>query len=170
MGQENFYLSTARLDPLKRVGSIIKAFKKLTDKKLLVVSDGIEKTRLKKLAANSPNISILGRVDEAKLLRLIGTCIATIYVPDDEDFGMSPIESMAAGKPVIGVSQGGILETVIPGQTGILISPDANPYDIASAVMELDSAKARTMRIFCEKRASEFGLDIFIKKIKRTMQ
>ena len=43
---------------------------------------------------------------------LIGQCIATIYIPDHEDFGMTPVESMATGKPVIGVQEGGVLETI----------------------------------------------------------
>lgn len=165
-GQEDFYLSTARLDPLKRVDAIIRAFKQLPQKKLVVVSGGSELHTLKNLAAGSPGITILGMVTEETLQKLLSTCIATIYVPEDEDFGMSPVESMAAGKPVIGVAQGGILETVIHGQTGTLISPEAFPPEIARAVMDLSGQKAERMRSNCEKRAAGFDLDIFIKRIK----
>ncbi len=50
--------------------------------------------------------------------RWVGGARAVIYLPVDEDFGMSPVEAMAAGKPVIGVAEGGLLETVLPGETG----------------------------------------------------
>ena len=107
-----FYLSTARLDPLKRVDLIVKAFKGMADKRLVVVSGGADMPKIKKIAERTSNIEVLGWVDDEKLCDLMGRCIATIYIPRDEDFGISPVESMAAGKPVIGVQEGGLLETV----------------------------------------------------------
>ena len=114
--QDNYYLSTARLDPLKRVNLIVKAFERMPNKRLLVVSDGREMTEIKRIAETTKNIEILGRVGEERLRDLMGRCIATIYIPRDEDFGISPVESMAAGKPVIGVREGGLLETVGEGR------------------------------------------------------
>ena len=114
----NFYLSTARLDPMKRVDLIVKAFKKMPDKRLVVVSGGADMPRIKQIAEESPNIEVLGWISEAQLCDLMGRCIATIYIPRDEDFGISPVESMAAGKPVIGVQEGGLLETVGGGRAG----------------------------------------------------
>ena len=108
----DFYLSTARLDPMKRVDLIVKAFKKMPDKRLVVVSGGADMPGIKQIAEESPNIEVLGWISETRLCDLMGRCIATIYIPRDEDFGISPVESMAAGKPVIGVQEGGLLETV----------------------------------------------------------
>ncbi|MBT3720054.1 glycosyltransferase, partial [archaeon] len=105
--QKKYYLSAARLDRIKRIDLIIKAFKKMPDKKLVVVSDGPEKKRLKKLANNCLNITFLGYIDEEKLMKLYGECIATIYLSYKEDFGMVPIEGMAAGKPCIATNEGG---------------------------------------------------------------
>jgi len=107
-----FYLSTARLDSLKRVDLIVKAFKEMPDKRLVVVSGGADMPKIKKIAEGAPNIEVLGWIGEEHLCDLMGRCIATIYIPRDEDFGISPVESMAAGKPVIGVQEGGLLETV----------------------------------------------------------
>jgi glycosyltransferase involved in cell wall biosynthesis len=112
MEEGDFYLSTARVDPLKRVGLIVKAFKEMPDKRLVVVSGGADLPGIRRIAEGSLNIEILGWVDETTLTELMGRCIATIYIPRDEDFGISPVESMAAGKPVIGVQEGALLETI----------------------------------------------------------
>ena len=112
INQGNYYLSTARLDPMKRVDLIVKAFKKMPNKRLLVVSEGVDMPKIKRIAEKARNIEMLGRLGEEHLCELIGRCIATICIPRDEDFGISPVESMAAGKPVIGVQEGGLLETV----------------------------------------------------------
>ncbi len=111
----DFYLSTARLDPLKRVDLIVKGFKEMSDKRLVVISGGADMSRIKKIAQGALNIEVLGWVGDEQLFDLMGRCIATIYIPRDEDFGISPVESMAAGKPVIGVQEGGLLETVGEG-------------------------------------------------------
>ena len=116
LDQQDFFLSTARLDPLKRVDLIVEAFLKMPKKNLVVVSGGSEIHKIKETAERGKNIQVLGWVGEEKLQDLTGKCIATVYIPRDEDFGMSPVESMAAGKPVIGVQEGGLLETVGEGR------------------------------------------------------
>jgi len=85
-------------------------------KNLVVVSGGSEIHKIEEAAERAKNIQVLGWVDEEKLQDLTGKCIATIYIPTDEDFRISPVESMAAGKPVIGVKEGGLLETVGEGR------------------------------------------------------
>lgn len=170
LGQKNYYLSTARPDFLKRVDIIISAFQKMPDQHLIVVSGGNELERLRNMAQDTTNIHILGWVTENKLKQLIGNCIATIYIPKDEDFGLSPVESMAAGKPVIGVAEGGLLETVIEGETGILISPSNCSDDLVSslidAIRQMSPGNAQEMRRSCEIQASKFQTEIFLDKIK----
>ncbi len=134
LGQGDYYLSTARLTPLKRVGAIIEAFRTMPEKKLLVASGGEDLDHLVARAAGAANIQFTGWIDDEQLRGLVGTAIATLYVPRDEDFGMSPIESMSAGKPVIGVAEGGLLETILDGETGYLVSTDFNPSILAAAV------------------------------------
>ena len=161
-GQQGYYLSTARLTPLKRVDRIVEAFLRMPDKKLVVASQGEEFDRLKLLAGDAKNITFLGWVSEADLRRLIGEAIATIYVPVNEDFGMSPVESMAAGKPCIGVAEGGLLETVLDGETGLLLRPDFTVDDLVEAVHRLNTGRAMSMRHACEARATLFRRRAFV--------
>jgi glycosyltransferase involved in cell wall biosynthesis len=97
---------------------------------------------------------------------LVGNCIATIYIPIDEDFGMSPVESMAAGKPVVGVSEGGVLETVINGQTGVLMQNRLRIADVIDGVRRLDAKTALRMRPVCEGRAEVFSKARFSQRLK----
>ena len=166
LGQEEYYLSFARLDPLKRVDILIRAFSEMTDKRLIVASTGSEMETLKKLAAGKKNIRFVGAVDDNALTDLVGKSIATLYIPREEDFGISPVESMAAGKPVLGVAEGGLLETIVPGETGILVSSDPSPEDIINAVQELTPKRALAMRPSCEQRAREFSKEIFLDKMR----
>lgn len=166
VGQGDFYLSTARLTPLKRVDRIVEAFLKMPQHKLVVASGGSEIARLRSMAEDAKNIVFLDWVSEQDLRDLVGRCIATIYVPVDEDFGMSPVESMAAGKPVIGVAEGGLRETIVAGETGALLPPDFTTSDVASAVSVLTPTTAATMRGACEARAQMFTKAKFVSNLR----
>ncbi len=165
-GQEDYYLSFARLDPLKRVDLIVKAFTRMPDKRLIIASSGPELEKLKHLAEGHRNISFTGLVGEDQLIQLMGQAIATIYIPKDEDFGMSAVESMAAGKPVLGVAEGGLLETIVHDETGILIESNPSPENIVAAVEKLNAKQALSMRPACEKQAAKFSQDIFLDKMR----
>jgi glycosyltransferase involved in cell wall biosynthesis len=169
LGQEDFYLSTARLDGLKRVDRIVEAFKQMPEKNLVVISGGPDLEKIQKTAAGYPNISIRGWVSESCLERLIGTCIATIYVPVDEDFGMSPVESMAAGKPCIGVREGGLKETIVHGETGCLC-PDATVDEIVRAVAYISPERACRMREACTARSEQFSERVFVRNLKEAIR
>jgi glycosyltransferase involved in cell wall biosynthesis len=177
LGQDGFYLSTARVEPYKRVELIVRAFTQMPDKRLVVAGGGSDLNMVRQLAGDSPNIRFVGWCKPAQMRELVGNCIATIYLPIDEDFGMSPVESMAAGKPVIGVAQGGLLETVVHGQTGWLVAPDdldgGGPGAVASiaeAVGRIDARTAQTMRISCEERSRQFGQDVFNRGLAVVME
>ena len=161
-GQGGYYLSTARLERYKRVDLIIDAFRRMPEKRLVIVSGGSDSIRLKRLAAGADNIQFMGWVDNAVMQKLIGQAIATLYIAKNEDFGISPVESMAAGKPVIGVREGGLLETVIHDETGLLLPPDPEVEHIIAAVQELTAQRAAQMRLLCEARARLFHRDIFM--------
>ncbi len=169
-GQEGYYLSTARLEDFKRVDAIVRAFLKTPDKTLVVASGGGRLNRLKEMARNAANITFTGWVGEKELRRLMGGAIATIYIPMDEDFGMSPVESMAAGKPVICVREGGLLETVVHGETGLFIEPGPLEEGVVDAVRRLDARTARTMRRACEKRARRFSLETFVTEMRAILR
>ena len=169
LGQEDYYLSTARLTPYKRVDLIIRAFSKMPKKHLIISSTGPDEARLKKLAEGYDNIQFTGDINDQELQKLIGNSIATIYVPQDEDFGMSPVESMAAGKPVIGSGEGGLLETIIHGKTGLLSNPNPSPDSLVQAIQEMTKNKALSMRSACEQRAMAFCKESFIKKMREVI-
>jgi glycosyltransferase involved in cell wall biosynthesis len=164
-----YYLSTARLDGLKRVDRIIDAFSQMPDKRLIVVSGGREERRLRERASNAANIAFTGWVSDARLRELIGRCIATIYVPTDEDFGISPVESMAAGKPVIGVREGGLRETVLHERTGWLLDPRLEIGDLIAAVRACTAERARPMRAACERQAQLFSDEVFQERLLATL-
>lgn len=165
LGDDGYYLSMARHDALKRVDRIISAFRQMPDKRLVVTSDGPETRRLHQLACAAPNITFTGPVSDETLRELVGRSTATVYVPEDEDFGMSAIESMSAGKPVIGVNEGGLAESVLHERTGLLVQADPSADDIISAVLQLGPGRAASMRLACRDRAEQFSSTRFIRQM-----
>lgn len=170
LGQEGFYLSTARVDQLKRVEIIVEAFLGMPDKQLVVVSGGSELERVTTMAQGRENIRILGWVDQDTLRQLTGSCLATIYIPRDEDFGISPVESMAAGKPVIGVAEGGLLETVLENRTGFLLPANPTAHQVSEAVAAMTPEKALSMRGACEAQAKRFDEAVFRRKMRQVVE
>lgn len=158
----DYFLSTARLEPLKRVDKFVLAFRKMPHEKLVIASGGSEMERLKRLAEGAQNIEFTGWLGNAAMQKLVGEARATLYAPVDEDFGMSPVESMAAAKPVIGVAEGGLLETVLHGETGHLMPAGFTVDDVCNAVNAMTPAKALSMRSACTQRARQFSTESFL--------
>jgi glycosyltransferase involved in cell wall biosynthesis len=102
--------------------------------------------------------------DDSRLRELIRGAKATIYVPVDEDFGMSPVESMACGTPVIGVNDGGLKESIIDGVTGILIDAKCSPSDIQQAIQDLPNKNISESS--CVQRGHDFSLLTFTEKLR----
>jgi glycosyltransferase involved in cell wall biosynthesis len=162
-----YYLSSARLDPIKRIDLIIQAFKKMPDKRLIILSDGSEREKLEQEAKGSKNISFVGSVSEKELVSLYGSCIATIFMSYKEDLGMVALESMAAGKPAICRNEGGYKETIIDGKTGFLVDSPEDIANIISTVKRMTPQKASSMRKDCEDRAKLFSEEVFLKKLDK---
>ncbi|MFA6514421.1 MAG: glycosyltransferase [Patescibacteria group bacterium] len=117
--EDRYFLIGCRLAPYKRVDIVIEAFKKLgADYKLKIFGDGVDLERLKNMVGESSNIEFLGRVSESEKANLFSNAQAFIN-PQEEDFGITVVESMAAGRPVIAYQKGGATETVIEGKTGL---------------------------------------------------
>ena len=107
---EDFYFTAGGLRPNKRVDMQIRAFAG-TGQKLVIAGGGPEREKLEKLAVRSgADVEFLGRVSEDKLVNMYSRCKAFIFSAIDEDFGMTPLEAMASGKPVLCVNEGGPLE------------------------------------------------------------
>lgn len=137
--KKEYFLSFARLSSIKRVDRIVEAFQGLPDEKLIITygKNDPEKAKITGMIQGYPNIEMILSPDDIQLRDLIRGAKATIYVPVDEDFGMSPVESMACGTPVIGVNDGGLKESIIDGTTGILIDPRCFPDDIRNAALQI---------------------------------
>ena len=122
-----FFLSVGRLTYSKRVDLAIEACNRLK-LPLKIVGTGKEEESLKKLASqgqalrskNSEKVEFLGSVTDEELGKLYAGAKALIFCALDEDFGMVPVEAMAHGTPVIALAQGGVVETVVDGKTGVL--------------------------------------------------
>ncbi len=111
---ENYFVAGGRLVPYKRIDLVVKVFNRLNIP-LKIFGIGPELKLLKKIAKR--NIQFLGKISEEEKRRLLARAQAFIH-PQMEDFGITPIEAMAAGRPVIAYGQGGATETVIPEETG----------------------------------------------------
>jgi glycosyltransferase involved in cell wall biosynthesis len=106
----DFYLVVSALVPYKRIDLAVLAAGAL-GRRLLVVGTGPEEVRLRALAG--PTVEFLGRRSDADVARLYRACRAVLF-PGCEDFGIVPLEAMAAGRPVIALKAGGALETIVP--------------------------------------------------------
>lgn len=115
MKSEDFYLVVSRLVPYKKIDLVVEAFTEL-GLPLKVIGDGSEYKRITQLAGS--NIELLGRVDDEAVLDYMSRCKAFLF-PGEEDFGITPIEAQACGKPVLAYGKGGVLETVVEGKTGV---------------------------------------------------
>lgn len=156
--RENFYLAVGRLTPYKRFDLIIDAFNKL-HLPLKIVGTGISYNKLAQMA--NPNIEFLGRISDERLRELYSKAKAFVF-PQVEDFGITPIEAMASGCPVIAYSKGGALETVIEKKTGVFFN-EQNPLSLQGAVEKFETIKFDHDAI--RKHAENFDQKIFNEKI-----
>lgn len=155
----DYYLVLGRQIAYKRTDLVVECFNKL-DRPLKIIGDGPELTRLQATAA-SKKIQFFGRISDEQVTHLLLGCKALIF-PQEEDFGIVPLEAMAAGKGVIAYGVGGGGESVIDGKTGVLFDQQT--------VSSLRHAIERyeTMNIdpaICRARAAEFSEERFAKEI-----
>jgi len=114
--RQPFYLTVSRLVPYKRVDLIIEAFARTPNRKLVVIGDGSEASRLRSKATS--NIAMLGHQPVEVIREHMQRARAFIFAAE-EDFGIAPVEAQACGTPVIAFGKGGVTETVIDGETGV---------------------------------------------------
>lgn len=156
---EDFYLAGGRLIPYKRLRLAVEAFNAL-GLPLKIFGDGRDRCALEKLAR--PNIEFVGRVSEQERRELFARCRAFIF-PGIEDFGITPLEAMAAGRPVIAYGAGGALETVIDGITGRFFrQSSAAALAAAVALSRCDRYDAGTIR----RHAEQFGQTVFLERMR----
>lgn len=110
----DYFLALSRFAPYKRLDLAIQACNKLS-LPLVVIGGGRDEKRLKAMAG--PTIRFLGRLPDAEVLQYIAHCRAFLF-PGEEDFGITPLEAQASGRPVIAYGAGGALASVVDGITG----------------------------------------------------
>jgi glycosyltransferase involved in cell wall biosynthesis len=130
---EDYYLIVSELVAYKRVDAAVRVFSQ-SGRRLKIAGDGPEFAALKRLAA--PNIEFCGRFTDGELRELFARCRAFL-MPGEEDFGITAVEALASGKPVIALGIGGALETV-PGFGGILYR-NASDEGLRNAIAQWDA-------------------------------
>lgn len=156
---DDFYLIVSRLIPYKRIDLAVQACTRL-GKRLIIVGDGRDRASLETLAG--PSIEFKGRLADADVADLMAKCRAFLF-PGFEDFGIAPVEAQAAGRPVIAFGQGGALDTVSEGQTGLFFR-EQSVEALAETIeqfegLSFDPAVARTNaeRFSVERFKRELG-------------
>ena len=151
-----YYLIVSRLFPHKNIDIAIDAFNKL-GYKLVIIGDGPAKNDLKKMAGK--NIKILGYKKDAEVMDYYRNCKAFI-MPQEEDFGLTPLEAMSFGKPVLALRKGGALETVVENITGEFFD-DPIPEALADGVRRLNENYSNYSPLVIQKWAEKFSRDRF---------
>lgn len=171
--RDDVYVSLCRLVPNKRVDVVVEAFNR-TGLPLVVLGDGPERRRLEAMAG--PAIRFLGRLSDPETAAWLERARAYVYA-GLEDFGIAPVEAMAAGAPVIAFGQGGVLDSVRclreeePGPTGLLF-PEQSPASLAAALEYFEAGRLwRSLPPEGQRQWAEgFSPDIFRQRMQTLLE
>ena len=159
--REDFYVTASRMVPYKRIDLIVEAFVGMPQRRLLVIGDGPEASRIR--SKTGPNVVFLGEQPFSVLRDHLRRARAFVFAAE-EDFGIAPLEAQACGTPVIAYGKGGALET-IRGQdsaepTGIHF-PEQTVSSLKAAVEEFERNHARFTATACRENARRFSSERF---------
>ena len=165
--KEDFYLTASRIVPYKQIPLIIEAFAMLPDKRLVVIGDGPELEKCRKIATS--NVQVLGWQPFEQLRDYMQRAAAFIFAAE-EDFGIAPLEAQACGTPVIAYGKGAALETIRPPQmdrpTGLFFE-EQSPRAIAEAVRSFEKQRQRFAPAACRENALRFSAERFRAEFQR---
>jgi len=156
----DYFLIVSALMRYKRVDIAVDAFSQM-GLQLKVVGDGEEAGLLRRMAG--PSVQFLGRLPDAKIADLYANCRAFVFTAD-EDFGITPLEAMASGRPVIAYRAGGALETVVGGRTGVFFDCQS-PESLAEVIRATDFSAFNPVEI--RNHAEQFGVPAFTENLHR---
>ena len=159
---ENYFLIVSQLTNYKRIDLAISVFNKLR-RRLVIVGDGPQRKFLEDIAG--PTVELLGWRSNSEIAELLKSCRGFIF-PGEDDFGIAPVEAMAAGKPVLAFGKGGATETVIPKQTGILF-PEQTPESLENGLAELFANEKKFQPMKIRSQAKKFARGEFEKKMEK---
>jgi len=160
--KDDYYLTVSRFVPYKKIDLIVEAFTKLPDKKLIVIGNGPDRNKIRKLATK--NIEIIDFQPFESLKKYMQKAKAFLFAAE-EDFGITIVEAQACGTPVIAYRVGGASETVIDGKTGILYD-EQNAASLISAIQKFESKNDFDLQAI-SNHAQSFSRNNFEKNIKQ---
>ncbi len=160
----NYYLMVGAFAPNKRVDIAIEAFNRLR-LPLWIVGSGQDQKRLQSLAGST--IKFLGHLDNDEIDRLYAECKAFVF-PGLEDFGITPLEAMASGAPVVAYGLGGVLDSIVPGETGIFFEPQT-PDALVEAIQKIEQGQIQWNEKDCRARAQIFSRPRFQAEMVRSI-
>lgn len=165
--KQEYYLASSRLVAYKKIDTIIEAFNKMPDKKLVVIGGGPNLEAYRKLAKD--NVTVMGYQPFDVLKEKMQHAKAFVFAAD-EDFGMIPIEAQSCGTPVIAYGHGGSLETVNGGKTGLFFN-EQTPEAIVEAVNKFESMGSQPFApADCRQWAEGFSEERFKREIKEFVE
>ena len=161
-----YVLCVARLLPYKNVDIVIDAVRRTGAVHLVVVGDGPDRARLEELAGGDSRIHLVGRVTDAELRWLYRNCWALVAA-SFEDYGLSPLEAATFGRPTLALRDGGFLDTVDEGTTGIFFD-EPTSASVAGALDALPTRAWDEPRI--RGHADRFDADHFVRRLRAVVE
>ncbi|MCU1339985.1 MAG: glycosyl transferase, group 1 [Bryobacterales bacterium] len=164
--QEDYFLVVSELVQYKRLDYAVRAFAR-NGRRLRIAGDGPEYRRLKQQAGG--NVEFCGRVSEADLRELYAFCRAFL-LPGEEDFGISAVEALASGKPVIALGRGGALETVpVHPPLGGVLYDETSEDSLNRALADFEAVEAQIRPEDLQAWAAQFSEQRFQEKMRRIL-
>jgi glycosyltransferase involved in cell wall biosynthesis len=159
--KEDFYVTTSRLVPYKRIGLIVEAFSRLPDRRLIVIGDGPDFVRVRHQAG--PNVRLLGHQSAESVRSHLQHARAFVFAAL-EDFGIAPVEAQACGTPVIAYGKGGVRETVVEGRTGLFFEQQSvdslvdaiGRFEARESTFSRDEIRSNALRFSAERFRQQF--------------
>ncbi|HBM3188513.1 glycosyltransferase family 4 protein [Klebsiella oxytoca] len=168
--KQDYYFTASRMVPYKKMDLIVEAFSRMPEKKLVVVGDGSEMSKIKAKATS--NIEILGYQPNSVMEEHMRNAKAFVFAAE-EDFGITPVEAQACGTPVIAFGKGGALETIRPygveKPTGIFFDKQ-DVTSLKDAVSLFDAKSEEFLPINCRENALRFSIQRFQSEIKNFVE
>jgi len=164
--REDFYFTCSRMVPYKKIDVIVEAFNQMPDKKLIVIGDGPDFKKIKKIAGD--NIILMGYQPFEILKQHLSKAKAFVFAAE-EDFGIIPVEAQACGTPVIAYGKGGVTETVIQNKTGVYFNKQS-PASIVEAVNLFENNSEKYDHTEIAKHAARFSTQRFKTEISNYLE
>ncbi|WP_175073504.1 glycosyltransferase family 4 protein [Terribacillus sp. AE2B 122] len=163
--KEDYYITASRMVPYKKMDLIVQAFNEMPNKKLIVIGQGPDYEKIKKIAKD--NIHLLGYQDNKTLKEYLQKAKAFIFAAE-EDFGIAPLEAQASGTPVIAYGKGGALETINSNseKPSGLFFKEQNVNSLIKAVKDFENNIEAYKPEYCRENAMRFSVERFTNEFK----